>query len=124
MIGTPHLTERSGRATEVEFAGDDGIQVLAMAGGRLDVLDRVSTIDDTVDVMSGYAVDLMSASGVGTTVAIGTADASSRPLTERLERVLAGLDGIDAVVHYRIGPSIGAHTGPGTFGLFVFPTIT
>jgi fatty acid-binding protein DegV len=57
------------------------------------------------------------------TVAIGTADAHSRALSERLERALADLPGIDDVVHYRIGPSVGAHTGPGTFGLFVFPTI-
>ncbi len=119
MIGVPHLTERSGRATEIEFAEDDGIQVLAMVEGRLEVLDRVSTIGDTIDVMSTYAVGR----GSGVTVAIGTADAPSRPLSARLERALAGLDGIDAVVHYRIGPSVGAHTGPGTFGLFVFPTI-
>jgi len=118
MIGVPHLAERSGRASEVDL--DDGVQVLAMAAGHLDVLDRVSTIEDTVDVMSAYAVGR----GPRSTVAIGTADDASRPLSTRLERALTGLDGIDAVVHYRIGPSIGAHTGPGTFGLFVFPTIT
>jgi fatty acid-binding protein DegV len=25
------------------------------------------------------------------------------------------------VVRYRIGPSVGAHTGPGTVGCFMFP---
>lgn len=119
MVGVPLLTERSGRARDIDVDSDDGVQVLGMAKGQLAVLERVSTVDDTIDVMSTYAV----AHGSGSTVAIGTADAPSRPLTARLERALGGLVDIDDVVHYRIGPSVGAHTGPGTFGLFVFPTI-
>ena len=39
------------------------------------------------------------------------------------DTALDGVAAIDDIVHYRIGPSVGAHTGPGTFGLFVFPTI-
>ncbi len=118
MVGVPLLTERSGRAADLDL-GDEGIPVLGMTGGNIEVLQRVSTIDDTIDVMSTYATGW----GSGVTVAIGTADAPSRPLSERLEQALFGLDAIDAVTHYRIGPSVGAHTGPGTFGLFVFPTI-
>ena len=118
MVGVPLLTERGGRAADVEFS-DAGISVLGMADGHLEVLDRVTTVDDTIDVMSTYATSW----GPGSTVAIGTSDPSSRRLAERLERALSGLDGIDDVIHYRIGPSVGAHTGPGTFGLFVFPTI-
>lgn len=119
MVGVPHLTERGGRAAAVDVADDGGIAVLAMAAGTLEVLDRVTTVEDTIDVMSTYATS----HGSGVTVAIGTADAPSRPLAERLADAIDGLDGVDRVVHYRIGPSVGAHTGPGTFGLFVFPTI-
>ena len=122
MVGVPMLTERGGRAAGVtlDHEGDgEGISVLAMAGGKLEVLERVTTIDDTIDVMSTYATGR----GDGSTVAIGTADAPSRPLADRLQSALTGVDGIDDIVHYRIGPSVGAHTGPGTFGLFVFPTI-
>lgn len=123
MVGVPTLTERGGRATEIDLDADDegdgGVQVLAMVDGRLSVLDRVATVDDTVDVMSAYATSW----GGGVTVAIGTADEPSRPLANRLDDALTGLAAIDLVTHYRIGPSIGAHTGPGTFGLFVFPTI-
>jgi len=118
IVGVPLLTERGGRADGVELDGD-GIPVLAMQDGELEVLDRASTIEDVIDVMSTYATS----QGSGVTVGIGTADAPSRPLSDRLERALANLSGIDDVVHYRIGPSVGAHTGPGTFGLFVFPTI-
>lgn len=118
MVGVPFLTERSGRADGVELGDDEGIPVLAMRRGDLEVLDRVSTVEDTIDVMAAYAT----ATGAGVTVAIGTADEPSRPLTSRLEAALTGLGAVDGVVHYRIGPSVGAHTGPGTFGLFVFPT--
>ena len=41
---------------------------------------------------------------------------SSALLTE----VLADHPAVGDVVQYRIGPSVGAHTGPGTAGLFVF----
>jgi DegV family protein with EDD domain len=119
MVGVPMLTERSGRASAVDLGADEGIPVLGMSRGALEVIERVSTVDDAVDVMSAY----VAGSGGGVTVAIGIADAPSGPMGDRLRRVLTGLDGLDGVVDYRIGPSVGAHTGPGTFGLFVFPTI-
>ncbi len=119
MVGVPLLAERGGRADGVDLDDDEGIPVLAMRDGDLRVLDRVSTVEDTVDVMAAYAT----ATGGGVTVAIGTADEPSRALTTRLEDALSDVDAVDGVVHYRIGPSVGAHTGPGTFGLFVFPTI-
>ena len=118
MVGVPLLTERGGRADGVELTGDD-IPVLAMNAGDLQVLDRVSTIEDTIDVMSTYAASW----GDGVTVAVGTADRPSRALSERLTGALAEVPSVDQVVQYRIGPSVGVHTGPGTFGLFVFPTI-
>ena len=124
MVGVPHLTERGGRAGDIDLAVDsavdsEGIAVLAMTGGQLEVLDRVSTIEDTIDVMSTYTAGW----GPGTSVAIGTADSLSRPLGKRLEDALSTAIDIESVIHYRVGPSVGAHTGPGTFGLFVFPTI-
>lgn len=118
MVGVPLLTERSGRASDVDLA-DGGIPVLGMTEGNLEVIDRVTTIADTIDVMSTYAAGW----GSGVTVAVGTADKPSRLLADRLEAALTGLEAIDEVIDYRIGPSVGAHTGPGTFGLFVFPTI-
>ncbi len=119
LAGVPLLTERGGRAAGIDLNDDEGIAVLGMAGGTLEVLERVTTVDDAVDAMATYAW----AWGDDVTVAIGTADAPSVLLAERLERALTGIDAIDHVRHYRVGPSVGAHTGPGTFGLFVFPTI-
>lgn len=122
MVGVPLLTERGGRAAGVGLDGD-GVPVLVMSAGQVEVLDRVSTVEDTIDVMSTYARSWLDREPGGITVAIGTADAPSRPLSDRLDRTLRDLPGVDDVLHYRVGPSVGAHTGPGTFGLFVFPTI-
>ena len=119
MVGVPLLIERGGRAQGVDVGDDDGVPVLAMSGGELSVLERVATTEDAIDVMSTYAAGW----GEGVTVAIGVADAPSRPLSDRLAAALRGLDSVDDVIEYRLGPSVGAHTGPGTFGLFVFPTI-
>ncbi len=117
MIGTPLLTERGGRAAGPDLPdGVDGIPVLSMRAGALELLERVTTIEDAIDVMSTYAAGW----GDHVTVAIGTAD--DWRLGARLESALSGLTNIDAITHYRVGPTVGAHTGPGTFGLFVFPT--
>jgi DegV family protein with EDD domain len=124
MAGVPLLTERGGRATDVDVdLGDDGIQILAMSRGELRVLGRVDTVDDTVGMMTDYASSWTSDHPAGVTVAVGVADEASRHLADRLTTHLRALHGVDEVVHYRVGPSVGAHTGPGTFGLFVFPTI-
>ncbi len=107
MVGVPRLTDRGGRAATVELDGD-GVPVLAMSNGELEILDRVTTIEDTIDVMSTYAAGWTAsgssvgssaasanASNTGVTVAIGTSDESSRPLAERLEQALSGIEGID-----------------------------
>jgi fatty acid-binding protein DegV len=111
---------------ELIGAGVDVVRLNLSHGtleGHLELLDRVSTVQDTIDVMSAYARSWADREPAGITVAIGTADAPSRPLGERLESAVRDLPGVDDVIHYRVGPSVGAHTGPGTFGLFVFPTI-
>lgn len=122
MVGVPLLAERGGRATDVD-PDDDGIQILAMSRGELRVLGRVDSVDDTVGIMTDYASSWTADHPGGVTVAVGVADDASRLLADRLTAHLRSLQGVDEVVQYRVGPSVGAHTGPGTFGLFVFPTI-
>lgn len=54
------------------------------------------------DAIAEYALSWTPSAPAGLRVAIGTSDISS------------------ALVQYTIGPSVGAQTGPGTSGLFVF----
>ncbi len=53
--------------------------------------------------------------------AVCLADPATLPYTEAIETALAAMDHITDVVRYRLGPSIAAHTGPGTAGGFYWP---
>ena len=50
-----------------------------------------------------------------------SADAATQPLADGLEAAVGEAASVIDVVRYRVGPSVGAHTGPGTVGCFVFP---
>ena len=54
-------------------------------------------------------------------VAVGVADQGAMPLWTALEAELDGAPQVREVIRYRIGPSVGAHTGPGTAGAFFYP---
>ena len=122
IVGVPQLTDRSGRAAglDVETAAASGIPVLAMSGGELDVVATVSDVDAAVDAMVDDTLAWPPSSQDGLRVAVGTSDASSRPVASSLTARLRVADEVVEIVQYRIGPSVGAHTGPGTAGLFCF----
>lgn len=123
IVGVPRLTEQSGRAAGagVEAAAHDGIPVLSMTGSDIAVLDTVTTVDAAVTAMAEYALGWTPSSPDGLRVAIGTSDASSSVVSAALTDALSGHRALaEAPVQYSIGPSVGAHTGPGTAGLFVF----
>lgn len=120
IVGVPELAARSGRADGVDEAAREGIPVLTMTGGKLDVLTSVATIDDAVAAMRDFALAWPPSDEGGLRVAIGTSDESSRPVSAALTDAMRGSDLVADIVQYSIGPSVGAHTGPGTAGLFVF----
>ncbi|MEX2628004.1 MAG: DegV family protein [Ilumatobacteraceae bacterium] len=115
VVGVPLLIRQGGRAEGLDLEGD-GIPVLSMDGGELTVLDRVRDVGAAVGAMTAYALDR----GPRILVAVGTSDGSSRPVADALTAELADHPAVVDLVPYRIGPSVGAHTGPGTAGLFVF----
>jgi DegV family protein with EDD domain len=123
IVGVPQLIERSGRAdgAGVEAASNDGIPVLSMAGGDLAVLATVQTVEAAVAAMTEYTLGWTPSSQGGLRVAIGTSDMTSASVSADLTDALRGHPALaEELVQYAIGPSVGAHTGPGTSGLFVF----
>lgn len=122
IVGVPAQAERSGRVDGVglEAAAQHGIPVLSMHGGQIAVLDTVTTIEAAVEAMRKYALGWTPSSPDGLRVAIGTSDIDSGAITADLTDVLRGDPAISEIVQYTIGPTVGAHTGPGTSGLFVF----
>jgi DegV family protein with EDD domain len=122
IVGVPALTERSGRADGVGVADAAavGIPVLSMAAGKLDVVATVSTVADAVNAMTDHALHWTPSAPDGLRIAVGTSDRSSEVVSAALTAALHGHAAIADIVQYTIGPSVGAHTGPGTSGLFFF----
>ena len=122
VVGVPSLIDRSGRSgeLEVEHASTEGVPVLAMTGPELSVLTTATDLDAAVDAMVADALAWPPSAEGGLRIAIGTSDGSSAPMSEALTAAFADDATVAEVLQYRIGPSVGAHTGPGTSGLFVF----
>ena len=122
VVGVPQLVERSGRAEGLDVAssGDDKVAVLAMTGPALSVLGRFSELESAVAAMVEDALARPASSDVGLMIAVGMSDVTSAPVATGLQQALGGHPLVAEVIEYRIGPSVGAHTGPGTAGLFVF----
>lgn len=122
VVGVPQLIDRSGRWSggEIEVAAADGIPVLAMAGPDFSVLTTATDLEGAVGAMADDALAWPPSAECGLRIAIGTSDASSRPMSVALTDALQDHPAVAELIQYRIGPSVGAHTGPGTSGLFVF----
>jgi len=97
--------------------GHDDVVVLSGVGSDLDVVGSARRLDD---LCAALTEPFLSTSGP-TRAAVCLADPATLPLTERLEETLRRAEHIVDVVRYRVGPSIAAHTGPGTAGGFWWP---
>ena len=122
IVGVPQLAERSGRVRNagIADAAEGGIPVIAMSDGDIEIIANVTTAHAAVVAMTDYALGWTPSLVGGLRVAIGTADESSFAIGRALTELLQQNDDVADVVQYRVGPSVGAHMGPGTAGLFVF----
>lgn len=108
------FTRRQGRLIDRLPSDADGIPVLAFVGGGTEVLGEGRSIEE----LSRLMVDRMTAGGEPVRVAVCIADASARPFWEAMEAMLAERPNVVDLVRYRVGPSVGAFTGPGAAGGF------
>jgi fatty acid kinase fatty acid binding subunit len=93
-----------------------GQPILSFADGATVVLDDVPP-ERAIDAL--VAAARAAASPVH--VAVGASDAASFPFADELAERLGAERQVVEVDRYRVGPSVGAHTGPGTYGLFWWP---
>ncbi|MGI9625109.1 MAG: DegV family protein [Acidimicrobiales bacterium] len=105
-----------GRMPNTDTAGE-GVPVIAMTNGEVDIVGHGRTVDELARTM----VDTMTSSGDRVRVALCIADASARPFYEVMERDLVARPNVAEIVRYRLGPSVGAFTGPGAAGGFWYP---
>ncbi len=85
----------------------------------MEIVGRVADLDQAAGVMA----DTVRAAGWGLRVGVGVADAGTEPLARALEARLEAAPEVGDVVRYRVGPSVGAHTGPGTVGAVFYPGV-
>lgn len=119
VVKALELARAGGRlATEPDDEGVEGIPVLSMVQGRMAVIGSVRSTEEAATVMAGH----IRSSGTELRVGIGVADAGATPLWQALEDRLVDAPEVLELVRYRIGPSVGAHTGPGTAGSYYYST--
>ncbi|MGI8776071.1 MAG: DegV family protein [Acidimicrobiales bacterium] len=104
--------------------GPGAVPVLTLMGGAMEVVGQVAEVADAADVMADCVRTAGTAgtAGIALRVGVGVADAATAALGRALEDRLRVIEGVLDVVRYRVGPSVGAHTGPGTVGAVWYPT--
>jgi DegV family protein with EDD domain len=119
VVGALDLARAGGRlALGAEDAvGDDAIPVLSMLDGQITPIGHAATTDEAADAMAAY----IRTSGSMLRVGIGVADTAAAEMWRALEDRLIDAPEVLDIVRYRIGPSVGVHTGPGTAGAVWYP---
>lgn len=113
IVGGLDLARAGGRLAETEGrAAPAAVPVLRLIGSEMTPIGDAGSTDRAAEVMAAEIL----ASGDRLRVGIATADASSVPIATRLREILADARADVDLIDYRVGPSIGAHTGPGTAG--------
>jgi DegV family protein with EDD domain len=118
VVGALELARSGGRLRESPSGGVTAIPVLTLAEGRMVPVGEVATMEDAARVMATTVLG----AGTDLRVGLGIADAGAAPLWHALEEPLVDAPEVLEVVRYRIGPSVGAHTGPGSAGAIYYPS--
>lgn len=112
---------KMGRVSLDELTGEgdsaiDEVGVYVTKGSSFDVAGNGSSIEELTTLM---LAQVPSDIEIRTGVCLAAPD--MMPYTDILETELAIRDNVLGTVRYRVGPSVAAHTGPGTAGLFWWP---
>jgi DegV family protein with EDD domain len=116
IVGALDLARRGGRLAADADAGD-GLRVLALEQGTMQVVGQARDLESAVDAMTDYCARW----AAGRQMHVGVGHARAAELADALELRLRELPETADLVRYEVGPSVGAHTGPGTVGAVCFP---
>ena len=117
VVGALDLARRGGRLAAGAEAGE-GVPVLALHGGQMEVVGRAHDVDAAVDAMTDYVRERTN----GRPHRAGVGQVGAEQIGDELGARLESLADITEIVRYDIGPSVGAHTGLGTAGCVFFPS--
>jgi fatty acid-binding protein DegV len=91
-----------------------GLPLLSFVEGATRPVGSATDLLDAAEAMARYVCG----QGEGLHVAVGHAAVATRAAADALAEQLAQLRTVVGVTRYRVGPSVGAHTGPLSFGAF------
>jgi DegV family protein with EDD domain len=118
IVKSLDLARAGGRLTGATPADEPRqTRVLTLTGDKMEVVGTVSSDEQAADVMAAH----VRAAGSSLRAGIGSADrATTATLTGALHDRLTAAPEVRDLVRYRVGPSVGAHTGPGTVGAMYY----
>jgi DegV family protein with EDD domain len=119
VVGALDLPRAGGRldrgATEQPPPG--AVPVMRLRHGEMSVIDHAGSSEDAAAKMAAEIL----AYGDRLRVALSIADPGARPIVDALRTRLEAAPAQLELLEYRVGPSVGAHTGPGTAGAIYHP---
>jgi hypothetical protein len=95
---------------------DDKISVWKFLDNDIELLDEVGTVVDAVNTMARWVLGR----GMGLKVGVGTAHHDCLPIGQALYHALGESANVVDVVPFRVLPSAGIETGPGTVSCVTF----
>lgn len=107
------LLRRGGRL-EKGASADAAVPVLVYSDGAVRVSGSADTVDRAVELMAGTIREAAATARHGLRVGIG--HGAAEPIACELRRRVRNMPGVNEVIEYVVGPSVGAHTGAGTAG--------
>lgn len=116
IVQAVDLARRGGRYGDRLDDVTGGVPVLSFVRGELQVTAIVDDGDAAAATMAEFALGW----GTNLRVAIAVADPAASPIRSAMEARLRTADHVHELVHYTVGPSVAAHTGADTAGLFVY----
>lgn len=102
----------SGRVT-----GSTDWTVLTLADGVSSPVRGCESVDEALEAMAARIHE----EGRSVRAAVGHAGSVVEDPADRLAHMIARAPNVEGVERYRVGPSVGAHTGPVSFGVFWWP---
>jgi fatty acid kinase fatty acid binding subunit len=102
----------AGGAPGGRVPAEEGLAVLSFVGGRSETLGLAESLDHAAETMALHVLS----QGTPIGIAVGYAASSTARAADRLAAALSVR--AEPVMRYRVGPSVGAHTGPLSFGAF------
>ncbi len=113
---------RAGGRLDASLAGEPlTVPVLSLVDGTVSQIGSAANPDEATALMVDAVRDSGAGAGARIKATVGTSDVWSFDIGDQLDKRLSATDGVD-VARYRIGPSVGAHTGPGSVGVVFYPS--